>query len=170
VAAAVLAGLLTTGATAAPAPSASPDPRLAEIRRRLEHFGLRVVDVGHAPATASAPDLWIAVTVAKYDQPSWDRVTDQALTVWNVLYAMLRREAPRTLLASAQDWKTYRLFLSTSLEKIAAFDQGVRTAQTDANRTKVFQALYTGAMLRVFDLQQQKWLESSEFVKQWFVK
>ncbi|MDR7421580.1 MAG: hypothetical protein QN159_03820 [Armatimonadota bacterium] len=169
---AVLAAVLACAlaAAAAPVPSPSPDPRIAEIRRRIEHLGLRVTDAGHAPATSSAPAVWLAITPAQYREPSWARVTDQALTVWAVMFHVLKSAPDRTLLISAQDWRTFRLFVSTPFGSVAAFDRGVRTARTDTDRQKTHEALYAGATLRVFDLRQEKWLETTEFVRQWFTK
>lgn len=158
--------VLTGSAAAAPA----SDPRTAEIKIRIERAGLKVVEVGFAPARDSAPAVWAAGTVAQYDRPSWEKVTHQALTVWNVLFAVLKKENPQTILSAPQDWKTYRLFIGTSLGKIAAFDEGARTAQTDAQRDQVFQALYAGIVFRVFDLQQQKLVDVNEFIKAHFTK
>lgn len=159
--------VVIAGSTAA-APAG--DPRTAEIRKRLERFGLKVVEVGFAPGRDSTPSVWAAETVAQYDRPSWEKVTHQGLTVWNVMFAVLKKENPQTILAAPQGWKTYRLFIATSLGKIAAFDEGVRTAQTDADRDRVFQALYDGIMFRVFDLQQQKLIDANEFIKAHFTK
>ncbi len=46
----------------------------------------------------------------------------------------------------------------------------VRAAQTDADRQKLFQTLYAGIVLWVFDLQQKKVIDDKEFVKNNFVK
>lgn len=150
------------------APTMPSDTRSAEIKRRLERVGFRVTEVAYAPATATGPAVWVGGTMAKYDQPNWDRVTDQALTVWNVMFGVLKDENPQVWLSSSQDWKTYRLFVTTTLAKIVAFDQGVKTAQTDADRQKVFQALYGGITLRVVDLQTKKLVNDRDFIKSYF--
>ncbi|MGQ0548223.1 MAG: hypothetical protein ACT4PY_00930 [Armatimonadota bacterium] len=156
--------------TAAAGLSQPTDPRAAQIRQRLERQGLKVLDVSFVPAKGSSPAVWAAGTSAKYDQPSWDRVTDQALTVWNIMFAILKAEQPQTVLAAPQDWKQYRLFITAPLAKISAFDEGVRTAKTDADTQRVFQALYAGIVFRVFDLKQQKFIDDKEFVKVHFTK
>jgi len=89
---------------------------------------------------------------------------------WNVMFAVLKGEAAATLFVAPQDWKTYRLLVATSQGKIAEFDKGTRTAQTDADRQKIFQALYGSIVFRVFDLQQQKMLDDKAFVKNCFTQ
>jgi hypothetical protein len=165
----LLAGLLLV-ALATSAGSAESDPRSAEIKKRLERFGLKVTEVSFAPAKGPSPAAWAAGTAAQYDKPSWDKVTDQALTVWNVMFAVLKGEAAATLFIAPQDWKTYRLLVAASQGKIGEFDKGTRTAQTDADRQKVFQGLFAGIVFRVFDLQQQKMIDDKEFVKTHFTK
>jgi hypothetical protein len=67
-----------------------------------------------------------------------------------------------------QDWRTYRLIVSTTLRTIIAFDSGVRAAKTDPDREKVMQALYKNITLRVFDARQQKFIDTAGFAKQHF--
>ncbi len=162
--------VLVLVALAASTGSAQPDSRGAEIKKRLERLGLKVTDVSFAPAKGPSPAVWAAGTVGTYAQPSWDRVLDQSLTVWNVMFTVLKGEPAKTVLSSPQDWKTFRLFVGTTLEKITAFDAGVRSAKTDADRQQLFQALYAGIIFRVFDMQQQKLIDDKEFVKNNFVK
>jgi hypothetical protein len=81
------------------------------------------------------------------------------------MFAVLKGEDPQTMLAVPQDWKQFRLFVATTLGKIAAFDAGVRAARTDADTRRVFQALYAGIVFRVFDLQRQKLIDDKEFVR-----
>jgi hypothetical protein len=83
---------------------------------------------------------------------------------------VLKGEAAVTLFIAPQDWKTYRLLVAASQGKIGEFDKGTRTAQTDADRQKVFQGLFAGIVFRVFDLQQQKMIDDKEFVKTHFTK
>ncbi|HET8679873.1 MAG TPA: hypothetical protein VFM39_07105 [bacterium] len=160
--------LLAAAGHAASTPPVPSDTQSAEIKRRLERVGFRVTEVAYAPATANGPAVWVGGTMAKYDQPNWDRVTDQALTVWNIMFGVLKNENPQVWLSAPQDWKTYRLFVTTTLAKIVAFDQGVKTAQTDADRQKVFQALYAGITLRVIDLQTKKLVDDKDFIKNYF--
>lgn len=61
--------------------------------------------------TALCAVVLAAGTAATCSQPSWDKVIDQALTVWNVQFAVLKGEPPATVLSSAQDWKTFRSFV-----------------------------------------------------------
>ena len=162
-------GLLLV-ALAASAGSAQTDPRAAEIKKPLERFGLKVTEVSFAPATAPSPAVWAAGTAAQYDKPSWDKVSEQALTVWNVMFAVLKGEAATTLFVAPQDWKTYRLLIASSQGKIVDFDKSTRTTQTDADRQKAFQALFGSIVFRVYDLQQQKLIDDKEFVKTHFTK
>ena len=166
----VLVTALCAVVLAAAAVAADADPRAAEIKRRLERLNLKVTDVSVAPAKGPAAAVWAAGTVATYAQPSWDKVIDQALTVWNVMFTVLKGEPPATVLSSAQDWKTYRLFVGITMARITAFDAGVRTAQTDADRDNLFKDLYAGIIFRVVDLQQQKLVNSNGFVKTHFLK
>ncbi|MGQ0571086.1 MAG: hypothetical protein ACT4P5_16415 [Armatimonadota bacterium] len=162
---AVIAALLVGAGAARAAPA---DPRPGQIKALLENQGLKVILVDFAPAKGASPPVWAAGTAATYQDPSWDKVTDQALTVWNSMYVVLRKEDPKNVLVSTQDWRTYRLFVSTSLGTIVAFDAGVRAAKTDAERGKVMQGLYKNVTLRVFDLRQQKLIDTSEFAKSHF--
>jgi len=164
-----LAGLLLV-AIAASAGAAESDPRASEIKKRLERFGLKVTEVSFAPAKAPSPAVWAAGTAAQYDKPSWDKVTDQALTVWNVMFSVLKGEAATTLFVAPQDWKTYRLLVASPQGKIADFDKSTRTAQTDADRQKAFQALFGSIVFRVYDLQQKKMIDDKAFVKEHFAK
>lgn len=165
----LLAGLLLV-AVAASAGAADSDPRAAEIKRRLERFGLKVTDVSYAPAKPPVAAVWAAATAAQYDQPSWDKVTDQAMTVWNVMFAVLKGEAATTMFVAPQDWKTYRLLISSTQGKIADFDKSTRTATTDADRQKAFQALLGSIVFRVYDFQQKKMIDDKAFVKEYFAK
>jgi hypothetical protein len=165
----IVAGLLLV-AFAASADASDADPRAAEIKRRLERFGLKVTEVSYAPAKAPSAAVWAAGTVAQYDKPSWDKVTDQALTVWNVMFSVLKGEAASTLFVAPQDWTTYRLLIASTQGKIADFDKATRTVQTDADRTKAFQALLGSIVFRVYDLQQKKMIDDKVFVKEHFAK
>jgi len=44
--------------------STQSDPRTAEIKKRLERFGLKVTEVSFAPAKAPSPAVWAAGTAA----------------------------------------------------------------------------------------------------------
>jgi hypothetical protein len=166
--AAVVAAAVLALAVAPAGHALAVDPRAAQIKARLEYFGLKVLRVEFAAATTTAPPVWAATTAASYEQPSWDKVTDQAMTVWNVMFAVLKTEDPKTIFAAPQDWKTYRLFVSTKLGDVAAFDAGLRAAKTDAEKLKAIQTLYKTINFRVFDLQAQKMIDDKEFVKAHF--
>jgi hypothetical protein len=154
-------------ALVAPVPGAaqSTDPRAALIKGRVESQGLKVTSVDFAPAKGTAPAVWAVGTVATYQDPSWIRITDQALTVWGVMFAVLRQEAPATLLATSQDWKTYRLLVATTLGDLTAFDASARTARTDADKQKATETLHKTIRFRVFDLQTQKAVDVNEFAR-----
>jgi hypothetical protein len=150
------------------AASGAADPRPGHIKALVENQGLKVLSVDFAPAKGAAPPVWAVGTVATYRDPSWEKVTDQALSVWNSMFVVLRKEDPKNVFVNVQDWKTYRLVVSTTLSAIVAFDGGVRTATTDADRGKVMQSLYRSITLRVYDLRQQKFVDTGEFAKQHF--
>lgn len=160
-AALVTAGLLCAVAGLAWAQSA--DPRAGQIKSRLERLGFKVSEVSFAPAKGPAPPVWVAVAAAKYTQPTWTRITDQSLDMWNVMFSLIRKDDPKTLVVSAQDWQTYRLFLSTELRHLTAFDRSAATARTDAEKVKGVQILQKTIVFRVFDLKKQQLVDPATF-------
>lgn len=69
----------TTQTTQPATPAA--DPRLAQIKAKLEKEGLRVLDVTLQRTSDNDPQ-WAAFTAARYAQPGWPVVMDQAFVIW----------------------------------------------------------------------------------------
>ena len=101
-------------------------------------------------------------------RPGWPAEAGYALRTHALISGLVANSTCHVLFVAPQDWKTYRLLVASSQGKIADFDKSTRTAQTDADRQKAFQALFGSIVFRVYDLQQQKMIDDKTFVKNFF--
>lgn len=158
------------GAPAQPTtPAPVGDPRVAQIQAELEQRGMRVMEVGQSPAQANEPPSWYAVVAAAYAQPSGNVVLQQAFDVWAVLYRALAQEDPRTIIRAGEAWGKYVIILSTRLGDLNSFMSQSQAAPSDQERQHLLEEfLKTGVGLRVFDVEQQQFVDEKDFVNKNF--
>jgi hypothetical protein len=165
-----VAAFLLVAMLAPTAGAQSVEARVGQITQRLERMGYKVLDAGFLPGKDTLPPVWIVLTAAKYSRPSWSRVSDQTMTVWNVMFSVLRSENPNTLFSVGHDWGKYRLLFSTQHQNLATFDAKVRAAKGDAEGQQASQALWKAVAIRIYEMPSLKQLKVNDFVSKYFVE
>lgn len=155
----------------APQPSPAGDPRAAQIKAGLEKEGLKVFEVSfQLDKSSNNNPQWYAVTGANYPQPSGDRMLRQAFTVWGVMYDAVSKDDPKTLMSGGQAWSKYILWLHTRLSDLTTLVTQLRTAKTDAEKDRAFQAFLKSAIFRVWDYEKQQYVDQKDFINKNFTK
>ena len=179
------ASVTPAGPSPQPTPAAEPtstlpiarptptDTRSAQIKSTLQGKGFQVLEVGFIPAKDGQPPVLVAIVEADYAQPSGDAVLRQAFGVWDVLFHSLTMDSPdaaATVLVAGERWTKYMLYLAIRAEDAANYLKSLQAAASDEQKQAALQTLLRAIQFKVFDIEQQKFVDQKDFMDKNFTR
>jgi len=147
----------------------SPEEKATRIKAALEREGLAVVELIFLPADKEGPPHWFAMTRAGYLQPNWPDVAQHALRAWLAVNSVVGGDDPKTMIFSGQVWTKYVVQLGQQNEKVSEFARALRAAKSDADRNRAAQGVLKRFLVRIWDIEAQRFLDVKDFVNKNFI-
>lgn len=116
-----------------------------------------------------------ATVRANYAKPSVDRVQEQALSVWSVLYVSLGSdvnvpETDRWFFVAGEYWTKYVLYLYLSVHDARkALRKFLAAGDDPAAKSRAEDEMLDAIQFKVFDVERQKLVDEKEFQDKHFV-
>lgn len=166
---ALAAGLVLAAALPSLVSAQSADEKAARIKAALEREGLTVVSLKFLPADQDGPPHWFAYTQANYPRPNWPDVAQHALRSWLAVNGVAAGDDPKTMIFSGQVWTKYVVQLGQRNEAVSQFAAALRTAGSDADRNRAAQVVLKRFLVRIYDVERDRFVDVKDFVNKNFM-